>query len=91
MNAMSLVIIFAFYQELKFDRIIIERNFRHFLQKLADVSYVTRYQLVFANATTMLQLKDCTIKVSQRNDKTAISEIFTAELKFSALLFNKLV
>ena len=32
----------------------------------------------------MLQLSDCTIRVSERKSKVSISEMFTKELKFAA-------
>lgn len=40
--------------------------------------------LIYANRTTIQQLKDCAVKVNQKSDKQAISEMFRTELKFVA-------
>ena len=66
------------------DRIIIERSFKHSLKRLADLSYLTRKQLKLKDLKTLLQLKDCVLAVHARNGKIAISEMFTADLKFAA-------
>ena len=65
------------------DCIIIEHSFGHSLQRLVDLSYLTRKQLKFKDEKTLLQLKDCTLAVHARNTKIAISEMFTTELKFA--------
>ena len=40
--------------------------------------------LIYANRTTIQQLKDCAVKVNQKSDKQAISEMFRTESKFVA-------
>ena len=83
MFAILYVIIFVFHPDLRTDCIIIEHSFGHSLQKLVDLSYLTRKQLKFKDEKTLLQLKDCTLAVHARNSKIAISEMFTTELKFA--------
>ena len=38
----------------------------------------------FANSKTMIQLKECIIKVSKRKSKSEIFEMFTTELEIAA-------
>ena len=38
----------------------------------------------FVNSKTMIQLKECIIKVSKRKSKSAIFEMFTTELEIAA-------
>ena len=83
MFAILYVIIFVFHPDLRTDCIIIEHSFGHSLQRLVDLSYLTRKQLKFNDEKTLLQLKDCTLAVHARNTKIAIFEMFTTELKFA--------
>ena len=53
MNAVSYVIVFAFYSELEMKRIIIERSFGHSIQKLTTIDYLTAEQLKFKDMTTL--------------------------------------
>ena len=55
MFAVSYVIIFEFSPDLHIDRVIIERSFGHSLERLADLSYLTRKQLKFKDKKTLLQ------------------------------------
>ena len=43
-----------------------------------------RKQLKCKDEKTLLQLKDCGLAVHARNNKIAISEMFTTKLKFAA-------
>ena len=83
MLPVSYIIIFAFYPNLQLDRIIIERPFGHNLSKLANVGYLNRDMLSFADLLTMKQLRDCATKVNKKNSRQAIAEMLTTELKFS--------
>ena len=55
MFAVSYVIIFEFSPDLDIDRVIIGRSFGHSLERLADLSYLTRKQLKFKDEKTLLQ------------------------------------
>ena len=83
MKAVSYVIIFAFHPELEMKRIIIERSFGHSLQKLTTIDYLTAEQLKFKDTTTLKQLRDCAFSVASKKNKIAISEMFSAEIKFA--------
>ena len=93
MYAISYEIIFAFHPGLNIDRIIIGRNFGHLTEKLTSFNYLTREQLLFKNCTTPLQLRECAINVTPKNNPLAISEMLSTEVEFAcgSLLrwFNK--
>ena len=84
MFAVSYVIIFAFHPDLHTDRLIMKDSFGHSLKKPADLSYLTRKQHKFKDEKTMIQLKNCTLTVYMRNNKIAISQMLTTQLKFAA-------
>ena len=78
MNAVSSVII------LDLKRVIIERSFGHSLEKLTTINYLTTEQLKCKDLTTLKQLRDCAISVASKQNKIAISEMFSTELKFAS-------
>ena len=84
MFAVFYAIIFAFYPDLSFEGLIIERSFGHLLDKLTTLDYLTRDQMQFLNKKTLLQLRDTAYNVHTRKDKLAISKMFNIELKFEA-------
>ena len=84
MNAVSYVIIFAFHPDLDLKRVIIERSFGHSLEKLTTIDYLTTEQLKYKDLTTLKQLRDCAISVASKQNKIAISEMFSTELKFAS-------
>ena len=77
MFPVSYIITFAFHPDLNIDRLIVERSFGHDLLRLANVEYLNRDMLAFADSITMTQLQDCTIRVSQRKIEQAMSEMFS--------------
>lgn len=77
--AVSYVIIFTFYPDLNFQRVIIERSFGYSLEKHTTLDYLTKDQVQFLNKTTLLQLRDVVYNVSTRKDKLAISAMFNSE------------
>lgn len=79
MFAVSYVIIFTFYPDLNFQRVIIERSFGYSLEKLTTLGYLTKNQMQFLNKTTLLQLIGMVYNVSTRKDKLAISAMFNIE------------
>ena len=89
MFAVYYVIILAFHPDLHIGPVIIERSFENSLERLADLSYLMRKQLKFKDEKTLLQLKDFALAVHARNSKIAISEMFTAMLKYAADYFLK--
>ena len=85
MTAVSYLIIFAFHPDLKIDRVIIERSFGHSIEKLSSLNYLTSKQLRYKDIILLLkQLRDCPISVSSKNNKLAISDMFSTELKFAS-------
>ena len=84
MNAVSYVIIFAFHPNLDLKRVIIERSFGQSLEKLTTIDYLTTEQLKYKDLTTLKQLRDYVISVASKNNKIAISEMFSTELKFAS-------
>ena len=63
---------------------IIGRSFRHSIDKLTTLDYLTRDQIQFLNKKTLLQLRDAAYNVHTRKDKLAISKMFNIEIKFEA-------
>ena len=57
MFAVSYVIIFEFSPDLHIDRVIIERSFGHSLERLADLSYLTRKQLKFKDEKNVVTIE----------------------------------
>lgn len=84
MFAVSYVVIFAFHPELKLERLITQQSYRHLLDKLLTVDYLTGNQINFTNFKKILQLRDAVVAVADRRDKLAISTIFNIELKFAS-------
>ena len=83
MSAISYVIFFAFYPYLNLDCVIIEKSFGHSLEKLTSLYCLTREQLLFHDKTTLLKLRNCAREINRRK-KSAISNIFSTELKFAS-------
>ena len=73
MFVVSYVTIFAFHPDLDID----------YVKKATGLDYLTREQFDFKDNKTLLQLRDCTLVVTAKNSKIAISEMFTTELKFA--------
>ena len=84
MHAVSYAMIFAFHPKLKMKRIIIERSFGHSIEKLTTIDYLTNEQIKFKDPIILKQLRDCALAVADRKKCTAISEMFSTELKFAA-------
>ena len=84
MNSISYAIIFAFHPKLDIKRVIIERSFDHFQEKLASIDYLTSERLKYRDIITLKQLRDCALEVAARKHCHAISQMFSIELKFAA-------
>ena len=63
---------------------IIERSFGHSREKLRRLNDLAQVQLNFKDNKTLLQLRFCTLVVADKNNKIAISEMFSTELNFAA-------
>lgn len=87
--AVSYIIVFAFHPDLNFERIIVERSFGHNLSKLTYVAYLNCKMLQYPDPVTTVQLRDCGIKVTKRNIKQAMSEMFGTELRFAGDCIRK--
>ena len=84
MQVVSYAIIFAFHPKLEMKRIIIERSFGHSLEKLTTIDHLTSDQFKFIDSITLKQLRDRAISVSEKKKCTAVSEMFSTELKFAS-------
>ena len=82
MKAVSYSIIFAFHPSFNYKRVIILRSFGHSLINLTTINYLTAEQLKYKDDITLKQLRDAALEVHQKNNKNAIAEMFTIELKF---------
>ena len=92
MFAVSYVIISAFYPELDTGCVIIECSFGYSREGLTILNYLMWEQLEFKDSKTLLQLRDCALAVAERKNKIAVSEMFSAELKFSSdCLLNQFI
>ena len=61
--AVSFATIFAFHPKLDLERVIIERNFGHSIEKILTIDYLTRAQTQFINHKTLIQLRDVAYNV----------------------------
>ena len=57
MFVVSYVIIVSFHPKFKMDRVIIQRSFEHFLEKLTTIDYLTNDQMSFVDVNLIKQLK----------------------------------
>ena len=85
MFVVSYVMIVAFHPALKRDRIIVYRSFAHTLDQLSTISYLTREQMGFIDSYLIHMLRDCASKVSRRQCKNSVGQMFSVE---SALVKN---
>ena len=54
------------------------------MAELTSLNYLTSKQLMFKDDKTLLQFRDCALKVAAKNNSMAISEMFTTELILAA-------
>ena len=64
---MSYVLIAAVHPHLNFRKIIAQRSYRHSLEQLTMIDYLTNDQTSFIAVTLVKQLNDIAQEVSQRN------------------------
>ena len=75
----SYLIIFAFLLALDIKRVIVKRSFGHSKEKVTSFNYLTRDEIDFKDNKNLLQLRDFALAVAAKNNKIAISEIFTLQ------------
>ena len=71
MFVMSHVLIVAFHLHLNLRKIIVQRSYRHSLEQLIMIDYLTNDQMSFIDVTLVKQLNDIAQEVSQRKCKNA--------------------
>ena len=76
---MSHVLIVAFHLHLNLRKIIVQRSYRHSLEQLIMIDYLTNDQMSFIDVTLVKQLKDIAQEVSRRKCKNAWGQMFTIE------------
>ena len=79
MFAVSYMMIVAFHPALQLDRVIINRSFAHTLDQLSNIDYLTREQVGFIDNYLIHMLKDCANKVSKRQCKNSLGQMFSVE------------
>ena len=71
--------IVAFNPKLDLDRIIIQRSFAHFIEKLTTLDYFTRKQLSFVDSSLIKMLKDMAFELAKRKCKNSVGKMFSIE------------
>ena len=72
----------AFHSKLDIERIVIFREFQEKQDQLFDFSHFKNQMLQFVDPITLNQLKDACLKVYNKTNSFALSEMFSIELKF---------
>ena len=99
MYVVSYCIVVAFHPELNLPRLVIYRSYDQTINQLNSLVHLDIAKQDFFeneqifNSKTLLQLKDAALSVINRDKNTALAEMFSIELKFTAdclkLWFNK--
>ena len=79
MFVVSYVMIVAFHPALQLDRVIVYRSFAHTLDQLSNIDYLTREQIGFIDSYIIHMLKDCASKVSRKQCKNSLGQMFLVE------------
>ena len=79
MFVVSYAMIVAFNPSLNLDRIIIYISFGHSLEHLSNLDYLSREQITFIDPYLIHMLKDAACKVSKRNYKNSLEQMFPIE------------
>ena len=79
MFVMFYVLIATFHPHLNLRKIIVQRSYRHSLEQLTTIHYLTNGQMLFIDVTLVKQLNDIAEEVSRRKCKNALGQVFTVE------------
>ena len=79
MFVMSYVLIATFHPHLNLREIIVQRTYRHSLEQLTTIHYLTNDQMLFIDVTLIKQLNDIAEEVSRKKCKNALGQMFTIE------------
>ena len=77
---MSYVLIVAFHPHLNLRNIIVQISYRHSLEQLTTIDYLTNNQMSFIDVMLVKQLNDIAEEVSRRICKNALGQMFTIEM-----------
>ena len=86
---LSYCIIIAFHPTLDIERIVVFCIFQQNQDRLVDLSHLKEQRLQFVEPVTLNQLKDTCLKVYNKECLFGLSEMFSAELKFTVELLIK--
>ena len=99
MYVVSYCIVVAFHPDLNLPRLFIYRSYDQTINQITSLEHFDIVQQNFFedkqifNSKTLSQLKDATLSVINRENTTALTEMFNTELKFTAdclkFWFNK--
>ena len=81
--------ILAFHPNLDIERIVIFHSFQQKQDRLFVLSHFKNQMLQFVDPITLNQLKDTCLKVCNKENSFALSEMFSIELKFTIGLLIK--
>ena len=73
------MMIVAIHPALQLNRFIIYRSFAHTLNQLSNIDYLTQEQIGFIDNYLIHMLKDCANKVSKRQCKNSLGQMFSVE------------
>ena len=83
MFAISYCQIYPFHSNLKLDKIVIFRSFQQNSEEIYSLDHFSQKHIKYFDAITFNQLKDAARNVLVRQKSTSLSELFSAELKFT--------
>ena len=80
MFVVSYVIVVAFHQHLKLNRIMVNGSFAHNLEQLTSINYFSREQISFTDEYLINMLKDYACRVFKIKCKNSLGELFSVEV-----------
>ena len=83
--------IFAFHPKLNIEGIVIFKSYHQTKEQLLGASHLNEKVIQSIDSITLNQLKDCMVNVFNKKSKSAISEMFSVELKFTIDCLFKMV
>ena len=81
--------IYAFYPDLKLDKIVIFRSFLQNTEEIYSLNHFSQKHIKYFDAVTFNQLKDAATNVLVHQKSTSLSELFSVELKFTIDILDK--
>ena len=82
MFVVSYALIVCFHPKLNIPKIILERSYKHSINELASIDYLTIDQKNFADQKLVSQLRDAAFEVNTRQCKNALAQRFSIETAF---------